>query len=143
MYNIFQTKKMVYIKFYEVLPNEKEAIIQSYESKTTIKQPPDHDTYIRRLPNNTFDRNFYDHHMNRKSFTIPGDEGRVVVKLCEKPCDIKKGNYSTTSGYIALANYGLYDFFVDKFTVLETLLSQYSLLKSTYYLYDPDECNIC
>jgi hypothetical protein len=133
---------MKYIKFYEVLPDEKAAIIKSYTSRTTSIQPPSYNTYNRSLPN-SFEKNLYDHHMNRKSFTIPGNRGRVVIKIFDKPCDISKGECLYNNGYIVLSNHEGYDFFVDKFTVLETLISQYSFLMSTFYFYDPKGCGIC
>jgi hypothetical protein len=135
---------MTYHKFFEVLSVEMDAIVKSYQSRTTIHQPPDLDSAVNELLlNDDFERVSYDHHMNRKSFTIPGNRGRVKVKLFNKPCDINSGQYLQNNGFIVLTNYSANDFFVDRYTLLETLISRYSNLRGTFYLYDPDSCNVC
>jgi hypothetical protein len=138
-----QKYKMVYHKFFEVLSDEMDAIVKSYKSKTTIHQLPDLDPSNQLFPSDNFDKVSYDHHMNKKSFTIPGNRGRVLIKLCNKPCDIYNGRYLQNNGYFVLINYSAHDFFVDRYTVLATLISQYSYLNGTFYLYDPDSCYMC
>jgi hypothetical protein len=71
----------------------------------------------------------YTRYMNRRGFTIRSQKKRVI-RLFDKPCVFSNGiKTNSFRGCMWVKNCGETDFYVDKFTVLETLVANTRQLK--------------
>ena len=120
------------ISFYEVTPDEKASIMNSYpKSTTSIQQMPTYPEWkegeIGLLPvaPELYRGRLFDTYMNRTKFTIRANGGKVRCAIYEKPCDISTRDRVNFKGYIVIQNISNKDFRVDKYTELGLLIFGY------------------
>jgi hypothetical protein len=132
------SEKMFSVVFYEVTPEEINSIANFYTTITTL---PESDVFLSILENPT-DRPTFENFMNRDSFTIPGNEGKIIVHIFSKPCDILTGTFSNKQfkGCFKLKNNSDRDLLIDKYTLLEKMFLKNTFLEKKFFNYNPKSC---
>jgi hypothetical protein len=125
------------------ISDEKMSPVSFYEwcapkSHVTIVQPVSqlNFPFWRHLPQPITGQGYgYSHYRNKRAFTIRPKK-KQFIRLFDKPWTLSNGiKTNTYRGCMCLKNCGETDFYVDRFTVLETLVSNHDQLEIKVFRY--------